>query len=256
MGSRVHRPAQCTKTVSDLGMQASNGSGWYKLQIVLCLSCDECSETCALVLFCNEAWRVDTLLNTIQLLDDSLRQVGKDNGLRRCIVDYVRGREGLSMFDIALQKGARFQKMDASQDTIGWHRFMEGMISKEIMTVQRQYMDTSGGKLTPEAWAQGLVLKLLETTHGQWLYRNVHVHDAIAGTLANDRKEEIQRAIEDHMKLGGEGLAEENKYLLEINLEDMEASSSETHQCWLLAIRAARKFKLLQTQQPIATPGE
>ena len=159
------------------------------------------------------------------------------------------------MFEIALQKGARFQKNAASQDTIGWRRFMEGMISKEIMTVQRQYMDTSWSKITPEAWAQGLVIKLLETTHGQWLYMNVHVHDAVVGTLANDQKEEIQRAIEDQMELGGEGLAEEDKYPLEINLEDMETSSGETHQYWLLAIRAARKFKLLQTQQPIATPG-
>ena len=80
----------------------------------LCPSCDECSETCAHVLFCNEAGRVDTLLNTIQLMDDWLRQVGTYNGLRRCIVDYARGRGGLSMFEIALQKGARFQQMAAS----------------------------------------------------------------------------------------------------------------------------------------------
>ena len=47
------------------------------------------------------------------------------------------------------------------------------------------------------------------------------------------------------MELGGEGLAENDKYLLEINLEDMEKSSGETHQYWLLAIRAARNFKHL-----------
>jgi hypothetical protein len=46
-------------------------------------------------------------------------------------------------------------------------------------------------------WTKGLVLKLLEATHGQWLYRNVKIHDEVPGTLAMTSKEEIQRQIED-----------------------------------------------------------
>ena len=37
-----------------------------------------------------------------------------------------------------------------------------------------------------ERWGVELVTRLLEVTHGQWLYRNVQVHDRIAGTLVSD----------------------------------------------------------------------
>ena len=48
--------------------------------------------------------------------------------------------------------------------------------------------------------------RLLEMTHGQWLYRNVHVHDAVLGDIATRRKEDIRRELEDQMELGDEGL--------------------------------------------------
>jgi hypothetical protein len=38
-------------------------------------------------------------------------------------------------------------------------------------------------------WSVGLVTKLLEVTHGQWLYRNVHVHDRVTGERLLPRKE-------------------------------------------------------------------
>jgi hypothetical protein len=101
----------------------------------------------------------------------------------------------------------------------------------------------------PTQWAKGLVIKLLETTHGQWLYRNVHVHDAISGALATSKKEELQKAIEDELALGGAGLAEEDLYLLEINLDDLATTSGEDQTYWLLAIRAARAWRTLQQQQ-------
>ena len=53
--------------------------------------------------------------------------------------------------------------------------------------------------------------RLLEVTQGQWLYRNVHVHDALMG----DKKKDIRRELDDQMEIGGEGLAEEDMYLLD-----------------------------------------
>jgi hypothetical protein len=48
-----------------------------------------------------------------------------------------------------------------------------------------------------------LVVKLLECTHGLWLYRNLHVHDSLAGAATTARKEEIQQFIEDQLDMGG-----------------------------------------------------
>ena len=126
---------------------------------------------------------------------------------------------------------------------------MEGMISKEMVDIQRKFCEWADTKLTAEQWAHGLITKLMETTHGQWLYRNVHVHDKITGTLATCRKEELKEAILDQLYIGEEGLAEEDKYLLEINLKDLECTSGIKQHYWLLAIRAARKWQELQAQE-------
>jgi hypothetical protein len=127
---------------------------------------------------------------------------------------------------------------------------LEGMISKEILNGHYSSSFNSEEDMPePSKWAKGLVVKLLEITHGQWLYRNIHVHDAISGALATAKKEELQKAIEDELALGGAGLAEEDLYLLEINLDDLATSSGEDQTYWLLAIRAAREWRKLQRQR-------
>ena len=87
---------------------------------------------------------------------------------------------------------------------------------------------------------------LLEVTHGQWLYRNVQVHDRIAGTLATQRKEELQMEIERQQELGKEGLLEEDCYLAECNLGDLEETSGILETYWLLSIQAAREAGRLE----------
>ena len=54
------------------------------------------------------------------------------------------------------------------------------------------------------------------------------------------------------MDLGGEGLAEEDLYLLEINSDDLETSSGEDQTYWLLAIRAAGEWKKLQAATAVS----
>ena len=90
------------------------------------------------------------------------------------------------------------------------------------------------------------IIKLLETTHGQWLYRCVQVHDRISGIQATHRKEELQMAIKAQQDMGWEGLLEEDQYLVEVNLEDLEHTSGKRHEYWLVAIQAAREASRLQ----------
>ena len=72
-----------------------------------------------------------------------------------------------------------------------------------------------------------MVVKLLEATHGRWLYRCIQVHDRTQGTLAKLRKEELQKEIKAQQEMGYRGLLEEDQYLAEVNLEDLETSSGE-----------------------------
>ncbi len=90
----------------------------------------------------------------------------------------------------------------------------------------------------------------MEITHGQWIYQSVLVHDRTSGDLASKRKEEIRRALEDQLELGNEGLEDDDKFLLEINLEELDTSPGEDQAYWLLALEAARDARALQLSQP------
>eukprot|EP00956_Cyclotella_meneghiniana_P039287 scaffold168688_cov23-Cyclotella_meneghiniana.AAC.1 len=48
------------------------------------------------------------------------------------------------------------------------------------------------------------------------------------------------------MSLGENGLAEEDRYLLELNLDDLDHSTGEDQAIWLLSLKAARKARQLR----------
>ena len=98
-------------------------------------------------------------------------------------------------------------------------------------------------------WSRGLVMKLLETTHRQCLYHNVQVHDYMMGVNATLRKDELQSLIEDQLELGEDGLEEEDKYPLEISLDDLTMTSGKTQTYWLLAIQAVRDARVLRENE-------
>ena len=89
----------------------------------------------------------------------------------------------------------------------------------------------------------------LKATHGQWLYRNVVVHDIVGGLEAVKRKQELQSEIEYQAELAGERVDEQDKCLPEINLEDLEQSSGEDHYYWLLAIQSTREDIALKVRE-------
>ena len=76
------------------------------------------------------------------------------------------------------------------------------MLLKEWIKIQQGHHTIFSGKYTPKKWAQLLVTKLLEVTHGQWLYRNIQVHGTSTGELATQRKEKLQKLIGDQLELG------------------------------------------------------
>ena len=67
------------------------------------------------------------------------------------------------------------------------------------------------------------------------------MHNATLGALATAHKEDLQEEIEAQWALRSHDLQDKDQYLLEINLEDLENSSGEQQEYWLLAIKAAWK---------------
>eukprot|EP00956_Cyclotella_meneghiniana_P013695 scaffold19953_cov37-Cyclotella_meneghiniana.AAC.4 len=102
---------------------------------------------------------------------------------------------------------------------------MEGMISVEVAKVQSEMEEAGQCKLTVKSWCAGLV---------------------VSGEQAVHWKETIRAELEYQMSLGENGLAEEDRYLLEHNLDDLDHSTGEDQAIWLLALKAARKARQLR----------
>jgi hypothetical protein len=101
---------------------------------------------------------------------------------------------------------------------------MDGVICTEMRQLQNEQILSNSLRLTGKRWAEGLITTLLEITHRQWLYRNIQVHDSVAGLNATAHKEDIQQQIEMQQGIGFEGLLEEDAFLGECNLGDLETT--------------------------------
>jgi hypothetical protein len=220
-----------------------------------CPCCTIHVETAEHVLLCPEAGRVKAFLLCTSALEQWLDEADTDPDLTDSIVEYVQRRGTVMMEEAISEAPPRFRPMALSQDKIGWRRFLEGMISKEITNIQQQYYAVNGSRMSLKKWCSGLITQLLEITHGQWLYRNYVVHDPVSGTIATAKKEELLLEIERQRKLGDAGLLEEDKYLAEVNLEEMASSLGERQHYWLLAIQTARNAKIFQEQRESQSTG-
>ena len=88
---------------------------------------------------------------------------------------------------------------------------MEGMVSKMLLHLDRQDILLPNNFMSVGQWMSGLITKLLEATHGIWIYRNITIHDSVSGMVASKGKEQLKKEIEKQIEQGGEGLAEEDR---------------------------------------------
>jgi hypothetical protein len=187
--------------------------------------------------------------HTLDLMEEWLREAGTDPDLLDCIAKYAHGQGERTMTKIFSSLGSQFIQMAKEQDAIGWRQFMEGMICRSMRKIQYDFHYREGTKTNPNQWAQGLILKLLKATYGQWICRNIQIHKALTGTLVTLWKEAIQQEIKEQMELGEVGLLEEDLWMMEVNLGDLENTPGEQEEYWLLAIKAMRVAAMLAGQQ-------
>ena len=180
---------------------------------------------------------------TADCLDSWMVEMETEPDLAEILLEFVHERGSEPMEAICFGRPSRFSALVRSQDEIGRQRLLEGMVLVEIATLQQHHLQVSGSRMSIGGWVTGLIIKILEITHGQWMYRNVMVHYSTTGTLRTNRKEEIKLEIERQKDLGSEGMLEKEKFLAEVRLEDLESTNGDKQEYWLLAIKLARKAK-------------
>ncbi len=112
------------------------------------------------------------------------QEANTDPDLIDCIVDYVQGQGTITMALAVQNAPPQFPALGHLQDIIGWRQFLEGMISKEIVDLQQQFYAVNSSHMSLDKWSTGLITRLLEITHGQWLYQNFMVHNLVSRAIA------------------------------------------------------------------------
>ncbi len=179
---------------------------WDKTSARTCPSCMVARDMYAHVLFCCHKGRVEMFRHPLDLMEEWLEEAENDPDLLDCIAKYAHGQGERTMTKICSSLRSQFIQTAKEQDAIGWRYFMEGVICRSTRKIQYNFHYWEGTKTNPNRWAQGMILKLLKATHGQWRYCNIQIHDAVTGTQVTLQKEAIQREIEEQIEVREAGL--------------------------------------------------
>jgi hypothetical protein len=171
-----------------------------------CPCCLIADETTKHILLCREEGRIQALHQLSARLLHSLNDIGTPRDLTFLIVKYIRERGTLSMEQLVRYHDLppEYIPFAKSQDQIGWCRFLEGMVSGEIVALIESLGLEDNPHTSVDKWMSLLITQLLELTHGLWIYRCLVIHDPDTGVLAIRRKEALQLEIEKQIALGGE----------------------------------------------------
>ena len=118
------------------------------------------------------------------------------------------------------------------------------------MEMQASFMRMHGLPGCPKKWAETLSMKLLECTHGQWLYRNIIIHNKVDSTVQSLHNEHIIPLEIEAQLASEEPLSEEDQYLLEINTGDIWDGAGGFQEYWLLVIQTVRRAKQAHDHTP------
>ena len=93
--------------------------------------------------------------------------------------------------------------------------------------------------MTVDSWLKGFVGKLLELTHSQWIYRCITKHHKTKGTKVLAAREDLFQEIKRLLDVGTEGVAPEDKWMLEVDIQQLQEYSLKDMQFWIHAVEAA-----------------
>jgi hypothetical protein len=150
----------------------------------LCPCCEQAPETAGHILRCSEEGRVHMLHRAADGLMDWLLEVQTPRDLVYLIGAFIQHRGHVSMEDLCHQLPPDYLPFARAQDSIGWRRFLEGMIAAELEILLMHMGLGADSHLGIDRWMTTLVKKLLELTHSMWIYRNLSIHDPTTGILA------------------------------------------------------------------------
>lgn len=165
-----------------------------------------------------------------------------DPELLELIKDYLLGRDLVPMSELT-GSASKFSRLAMCHDKLGWDNFLEGRICVLFLDHQKSYLDSLPpsryNRFTPERWAQGLISRLLELTHRQWLYRNSYIYfTKVEGRTEIEHNQVISK-VKELLYTDPSELLPRHRPLLEIDFAKLGAGSTIGREFWIASVDSA-----------------
>ena len=213
---------------------------WGQTTDSRCPNCHGFNEDAAHLMVCPCENRTKLFREQVRSFEEWMHTHHTDPELVPLVTDYLLGR-GSTKFIRLSDLPRYFRGLALSQDKIGWRNFTEGKVTKVFRRVQESYLASADTNLSADSWMKGFVGKLLAMTHSQWIFRCISKHHRTQGSLVIATKEELMKEIERQLDMGVDAIADEDRWMLEIDACELKEKSLADQQYWLYAVEAARQ---------------
>jgi hypothetical protein len=68
------------------------------------------------------------------------------------------------------------QKFAIETDLLGWRNFTEARVPNTLFLIQEEWLKTIGSRFSINSWTKQFLIKILNITRRQWMYRNSRMH--------------------------------------------------------------------------------
>jgi hypothetical protein len=124
-------------------------------------------------------------------------------------------------------------------DMIGYVDIMHGRLPLSLIRFQKTFCVSVNSRTGGAAWLRKLVTKLLDMSHTQWLFRNFSLHNKIKGHLHLSHRADVLAEIATLSASRPEDIPDESKFLLELEVVDLDRASLSQQEYWVTAMKAA-----------------
>ena len=106
------------------------------------------------------------------------------------------------------------------------------------------FVDVPSGRASrwrplPKKWGRQFISRLLQATHKQWLFRNLHVHHTKLDGLTSSQHEAIFHQVQELMLIDPGDLLPKHRYLLTEDFDALGSGSTYGRQCWVASMESA-----------------
>ena len=138
-----------------------------------------------------------------------------------------------------LRSGSKLGVEAKYHDRLGWDSFLEGRVCALWVECRSEHIRSEKQIRSADLWARGLMRRLLQITHEQWIYRNATVHLKVSDGLTVAQHESILTTMEGYLHTDPAQLLEENRHLLYSNFVALAEGPTKDRVEWISEIESA-----------------